>query len=213
MSNTCNYNYDRAIPDLIYPPTNFPNEPSTIDFLEINFSQRLVVDITINRANNPPKVVSLSNGIYAIIKYVYNGVLYKVAGRIRDIQVKNNECDCNSIKPHPIKPKTFGSSIFILEIDCSDRCESRVYNISSFDIRDIDIFDPTAIPDDNKDNKCCCCGDKCNCGKDSGDSSDGDNTDDGSESEGTKDVTITPDVDLEDDNDFGTDPSETEDNT
>lgn len=201
--NISNYNYDRCIPDLIYPPTNFPNEPSTIDFLEINFSQRLVVDITINRANNPPKVVTISNGTYAIIKYVFNGVLYKVAGRIRDIQVKNNnDAENVNIRPTPMRSKTLGKPIFILEIDCSDRCESRVYNISSCDIRDIDIFDPRGVhkhhhhhhdiditnPDDPSDT----------------DDTNSD-TDTGDESEDTKDVVVTPDTDLEDDSDFGTD--------
>lgn len=204
----CNYNHDHHIPDLIYPPTSFPNEPSTIDFLEINFSQRLVVDITINRANNPPKVITISNGKYAIIKYVFNGVLYKVAGKIRDIQVKvTKDGNYDGTMPPYIKPS--GKSIFILEIDCSDRCESRIYNISSCDIRDIDIFDPNEMhkhhhhnhdtdvtnPDDpnNTDNP------------------DDLNTGTGDGSENIKDITVTPDIDLEDDNDFGTDdPSQGE---
>lgn len=203
------YNSFKKIPDIVLPPQNNPYEPSTIDFLELNFNQRFVVDITINRANNPPKIISISKGMFVYVLFAHDGKLYKTAGRISDITI--SECQKNFPNTTRIVPKPCGNKqIFIIKLDCSDRCESRIYDIASDDIRDISIFDPFKEDNENESNNNCCCK-NCNCNI-TDDSGNQDNTtgtetpDDGSGEDISGDVDITPDTDLEDDTDFGTDP-------
>lgn len=205
------YNCDRNLVSITRPTKVTAYEPSTIDFLSLEFSERTVVDITIKKANNPPKVVSISNGMFVNIKFVFNGCLYKAAGKIQKITT----CDKKTV---PTMTKTFlcpchdgaNAGYFIITLDCSDIFESKVFDIMSQDIRDLEIIDPPG-ESDSDNNKCCDC---CNCNKEE-DTTTPPTTEDNEDPDISGDLDITPDEDLETDTDFGTDPEnpETEDTT
>ena len=200
------YNCDQNLVSITRPTKVTAYEPSTIDFLSLEFSERTVVDVTIKKSNHPPKIVSISNGMFVNIKFVYDGCLYKAAGKIQKITTTDK-------KKVPTMTRTFlcpchdgaNAGYFIITLDCSDRFESRVFDIMSQDIRDLEIVDLDGNSDSDK--KCCEC---CNCNRDN------DTTDTPTEDENTEDpdisgeLDITPDVDLETDEDFGTDPDNTE---
>lgn len=198
------YNCDKNLVSITRPTKVTAYEPSTIDFLSLEFTERTVVDVTIKKANNPPKVVSISNGMFINIKFVYDGCLYKAAGKIQKITSSNK-------MKVPTQTRTFlcschdgaNAGYFIITLDCSDRYESKVFDIVSQDIRDLEIVDLDGNSD--SDNKCCNC---CTCNKDNEttDTPSDENTD----SDISGELDITPDTDLETDPDFGTDTDNTE---
>ena len=200
------YNCDRNLVSITRPTKVTAYEPSTIDFLSLEFSERTIVDVTIKKANNPPKVVSISNGMFVSIKFVFEGALYKAAGKIQKItssnkmkvptQTKTILCPCHD---------SANAGYFIITIDCSDRFESKVFDIMSQDIRDLEIVDLTGESDSNN-NKCCDC---CNCNKED-DTTTPPATEDNEDPDISGDLDITPDEDLETDPDFGTDPDNTD---
>lgn len=201
------YNCDKNLVSITRPTKVTAYEPSTIDFLSLEFSERMVVDITIKKANNPPKVISISNGMFVNIKFVCDGCLYKATGKIQKITTTNK-------KTTPTMTRTFicpchdgaNAGYFIITLDCSDIFESRVFDIMSQDIRDLEIVDLSGNSNSNtNDDKCCDC---CTCNR--GDTSTDTPTEDNEDPDISGDIDITPDEDLETDPDFGTDPDYTE---
>lgn len=197
------YNGTRILPELVKQPTALsPYEKSSVDYLNLIFNQRICLDITVNKANSAPKVVTISTGNFVNIKFHCDGKLYQAIGKVSGI----------TFTPHPKAPmqtRTFTPTedickgeTFIITIDCSDKCESRLYDIHSCDIRDIDLITDKNNSDEHHHhdhkppygNSDC---DKCPYNPN--------NKPSGGDTKPPTDVDITPDTDLEEDYDFGTD--------
>lgn len=208
MNNDNMYNCDKMIPLPSRPDhvAEVPVQPVG-DFIGLRFSERMLIDVTIEKNNNPPKVVSISKGSFVRITYVNKSRIDELSGVIKDIstvkerkapvQTNRVACACNGL-PH------YGS-YFTIVLDCSTSYQSQLYTITSDMIRDIDLItvkDPNADDED----KCKCC-DCCKCKEEETKPPEGDNTG-GEDISG--DMDITPDEEIEGDDDFGTDPGNTE---
>ena len=203
------YNCDRVLATIATPSKVTPYEPSTIDFLSLSFKERMVVDVTIQRANNPPIVVTLTSGQFISVKFVLEGELYKAAGKIRSIRTVGNinstpESAGSGMSMLPCMCRKTGSEYFIITIDCSDRYESRMFDIVSTDIRDIDIINMDDFHHHHHHDHDHHCHHTCTC--DCCNKKDPDTTPDTpTEEESGGSLDITPDEDMETDTDFGTD--------
>lgn len=198
------YNCDKMIP----LPTRedhsgeVPVQPIG-DFISLRFSERRLIDVTIEKSNHRPKVVSISEGSMVRISYVNGSRIDTLTGVIKTLntikerrapfQTNKVPCECHS-------ELQFGSC-FVIVLDCSTDYKSTLYDISSDKIRDLDLITEKKKPKKHhdEDHKCCACG---KCHKEDNKPSD--------ENTGDKDISgdmdITPNEDIEGDDDFGTDP-------
>lgn len=197
------YDGSRILPDLMKSPLVSPYEESTVDYVGLSFTERKCLDITINRANKPPKVLTINNGNFVIITFRYKNQLYKITGKIQNINnAPNPRAPVQTRVFNPNDSNLCNRNSFILSIDCSDKFESAVYDIHSSDIRDIDLVQTNVEKkpghkhhhsNHNENSDCSECPYNPN-----NKPIEDDNP--------STDIDITPDVDLEVDEDFGTDP-------